>query len=54
MAKEQIEKTLIVLEEAEVRQLLQLAQRNDPEEIRLFMMTFFIKKVEATLRRRCG
>ena len=54
MAKEQIEKTLIILEEAEVRQLLQLAQRNDPEEIRHFMMMVFIKKVEATLRRRCG
>jgi hypothetical protein len=54
MAKEQIEKTLVILEEAEVRQLLQVAQRNDPQEIQRFMMTVFIKKVEAALRRRCG
>ncbi|MCJ7584597.1 MAG: hypothetical protein MUO30_07490 [Anaerolineales bacterium] len=53
MAKEQIEKTLVILEEAEVRQLLQVAQRNDPKEIQHFMM-IFIKKVEAALRRRCG
>jgi hypothetical protein len=54
MAKERIEKTLVIFEEEEVRQLLQLAQRNDEEEILHFMLKVFIKKVEAALRRRCG
>jgi hypothetical protein len=54
MAKERIEKTLVIFEEAEVRQLLQMAQRNDPQEIQRYMMKVFIKKVEAILRRRCG
>jgi len=54
MAKERIEKTLVILEEEEVRQLLQLAQSNDQHEIQHFMLKVFIKKVEAILRRRCG
>jgi uncharacterized protein (DUF1778 family) len=54
MAKERIEKTLVIFEEEEVRQLLELAQRNDPREIQDFMLKVFIKKVEQTLRRRCG
>jgi hypothetical protein len=31
MAKERIEKTLIILDEDEVRQVLQVAQGNNPE-----------------------
>ena len=54
MAKERIEKTLVILTEDEVRQLLQLAQRNDQHELQQFMQKDFIKKVEAILRRRCG
>jgi hypothetical protein len=54
MAKEQIERTLVIFDEEEVRQLLDLAQRNDPQEIQYFMQKVFIKKVEQTLRRRCG
>jgi hypothetical protein len=54
MAKERIEKTLVIMEEEDVRQLLQMAQRNDPEEIQRFTVKVFIKKVEAILRRRCG
>ena len=54
MAKERIEKTLVVFDEEEVRQLLELAQRNDDEEIQQFMLKIFIKKVEAILRRRCS
>ena len=53
MAKQRIEKTLVVLEEEEVRQLLQIARRNDPQEIQRYMIKIFIKKVEAILRRRC-
>jgi hypothetical protein len=54
LAKERIEKTLVVFEEEEVRQLLDLAQRKDEEEIKQFMLKVFIKKVEAILHRRCG
>ena len=54
MAKERIEKTLVIFDEEEVRQLLLLAERNDPEEIQQFILKVFIKKVEETLRRRCG
>ena len=53
MAKQRIEKTLVVLDEEEVRQLLQIAGRNDPQEIQRYMIKVFIKKVEAILRRRC-
>lgn len=54
MAKERIEKTLVVFTEEEVRQLLQLAQQDNREEISNYMMKVFIKKVEAILRRRCS
>lgn len=53
MAKQRIERTLVVLEEAEVRQVLQIAQKNDSQEIQRYMIKVFIKKVEAILRRRC-
>jgi hypothetical protein len=54
MAKDRIEKTLVVLTEEEVRQILELARRDDNEEICHFMLKVFIKKVEQILRRRCG
>lgn len=54
MAKERIEKTLLVFNLEELRQTLQIAQRNDNEEIQHFMLKNFIKKVEGVLRRRCG
>jgi hypothetical protein len=54
MAKERIEKTLIILEEAEVREILDAAQHNDPEEIYRLVVQVIAKKVEAALRRRCG
>lgn len=54
MAKERIEKTLVIFEEEEVCLPLQLAQRNDDEEIPHFTLKVFTKKVEAVLRRRCG
>lgn len=53
MAKEGTGKTLVVLEEAEVRELLQMARRNDPKEIQRYVMKDFMKKVETALRRRC-
>lgn len=54
MAKDRVEKTLIVFDEKEVRQLLLMAKRNDEAEIKKYMFKVFIKKVELILRRRCG
>jgi len=54
MAKERIEKALVVFTLEELRQTLQIAQRNDNDEIQHFMLKNFIKKVEGVLRRRCG
>lgn len=54
MTKERIEKTLIILEEAEVQVVLAVAQRDDPQEIYHFVTQVIAKKVEAALRRRCG
>ncbi len=54
MPKERIERTLIVLNEEEVRQALLLAQHGDQDEILRFMTRVIAKKVEAALRRRCG
>lgn len=54
MAKERIEKTLLILEEDEVRQVLAIARRADPAEIAAFVTQVVIKKVEAALRQRCG
>ncbi len=52
MAKERIEKTLVVFDEEEVRQILELAHRNVDEEVEYFLLMVFIKRVEAILRRR--
>jgi len=53
MAKERIEKMLIILDEDEVRQVLQVAQGNNPEEILHLLSQLIAKKVEAALRQRC-
>jgi hypothetical protein len=53
MAKEQIEKTLILLDEDEVREVLKLAATKDRQAILLFITTVISKKVEAALRSRC-
>lgn len=54
MAKDRIEKTLVVFTEEEVRRILELARRDDDEEIRQFILKEFVKKVEYILRRRCS
>lgn len=54
MAKEQIERTLIVLDEDEVRLALRLAQQDDVDAIYAFMRDVIAKKVETALRMRCG
>jgi hypothetical protein len=54
MAKERIEKTLIILDEDEVRQVMRLARQDDLEAIYRFVRDVIAKKVEAALRMRCG
>ena len=54
MPKEQIEKTLIILDEDEVRQMMRVAQQGDVEAIYRYMRDVIAKKVEAALRKRCG
>jgi hypothetical protein len=54
MAKDNIEKTVIVLEETEVREALNLTHYNEPQEIFRFVSQVIAKKVESVLRRRCG
>ena len=54
MTKERIEKTLIILDEDELHQAVQLARQGDVEAIYRFVREVIAKKVESTLRRRCG
>jgi hypothetical protein len=54
MAKQRIEKTLIILDEEEVRRVLRLARQDDAQEIYEFVRDVIAKRVEAALRKRCG
>ena len=54
MAKDRIGKTLIILDENEVRRALQLARRDNAQEISRFVKEVISKRVEAALRKRCG
>ena len=54
MAKQRIEKMLIILDENEVRQALQLARQQDAQEIYRFVKKVIAEKVTAALRMRCG
>ena len=54
MAKQRIEKTLVILDEEEVRRVLELAQRDDTQEIYEFVRDVIARRVEAALRKRCG
>jgi hypothetical protein len=54
MAKQRIEKTLIILDEQEVHRVMQLARRDDAQKIYDFVQEVIARKVEAALRMRCG
>lgn len=54
MAKDNFEKTVIVLEETEVQEVIDLSQRNEPREIFRFVTQVIAKKVESASRRRCA
>ena len=53
MSKQRIEKTLILLDEHELRQALRLAREGDPQRIYEFVRQVIAVKVEAALRQRC-
>ena len=54
MAKQRIEKTLFILNEDELRQVVRLAKQNDPDAIYKFIREVIAKRVEEAIRRRCG
>lgn len=54
MAKQRIEKTLVILNEDELRQVVQLAKQNDRDAIYKFVRDVIAKRVEEAIRRRCG
>lgn len=54
MAIQRIEKTLIILEEDEVRLVMQMAQQDDAQKISDFVREVLARKVEAALRQRCN
>ncbi len=54
MAKQRIEKTLVILNEEELRQVARLAKQNDPDAIYKFIREVIAKRVEEAIRRRCG
>ena len=54
MANLRIEKTLIILDEEDVRRVLQLSRRDDAQEIYDFVKNVVAERVEAALRKRCG
>jgi hypothetical protein len=54
MAKQRIEKTLIILHEDELRQVMRLAREGDTDAIYRFVRDVIAKRLEEALRRRCG
>jgi hypothetical protein len=60
MPKEQIEKTIVILDEDEVRQVIRLSRANSVDQNTLnpmiyrLMREMIAKKIEAALRKRCG
>ena len=54
MAKQRIEKTLIILDEGEVRRVLWLAREGKPQDVFEFVRDVIASRVEAALRMRCG
>jgi hypothetical protein len=53
VAKERVEKTLIILDEADVREICRLARQPDPDRVLEFVLQVIGKRVEAALRQRC-
>ncbi|MGQ9666466.1 MAG: hypothetical protein ACUVWB_04050 [Anaerolineae bacterium] len=53
MPKPRIDKTIIILDANEVREILHLARGNDPRAIAEFMRRVIARKVDLALRSRC-
>ncbi len=53
MAKQRIEKTLVILDEGEIRQVLQVDREKNPEGTLHLLRQIIAQKVEAALRQRC-
>ncbi len=53
MAKQRIEKTLVILDEGEIRQVLQTDREKNPEGTLHLLRQLIAEKVEAALRQRC-
>jgi hypothetical protein len=54
MSKQRIEKTLVILNEDELRQVMSLARQGDMDAIYKFVKDVIAKRVEEAIRRRCG
>ena len=54
MAKQRIEKTLVILNEDELHQMMHLARLGDKDAIYKFVKDVIAKRVEEAIRRRCG
>jgi hypothetical protein len=54
MSKQRIEKTLVILNEDELRQVMSLARQSDTDAIYKFVKDVIAKRVEEAIRRRCG
>jgi hypothetical protein len=54
MARLRIDKTLIILNEEELRQVMRLARQGDTDAIYKFVKDVIAKRVEEAIRRRCG
>ena len=54
MARLRIDKTLIILNEEELRQVMRLACQGDTDAIYQFVKDVIAKRLEEALRRRCG
>jgi hypothetical protein len=54
MARLRIDKTLIILNEEELRQVMRLARQGDTDAIYQFVKDVIAKRLEEALRRRCG
>jgi predicted DNA-binding protein len=54
MAKLQIEKTMILLSEEEIRRVAILAKHGNKDAIYNFVRDVITKRLEEALRKRCG
>jgi hypothetical protein len=54
MSRLRIDKTLIILKENELRQVMYLAKKGDSDAIYAYVRDVIAKRMEEALRKRCG